>query len=889
MLSPFSSFSRARTLLQRAGNGTSALAGAGEAGVTDSDPLAAALQRITDLPDVEVVAMHREPARSAAFGTWPDHLDDRLLAALHGAAFARPYRHQEIALSALARGEHVVLCTATASGKSLCYQVPILDAVLRDPASRALMLFPTKALGRDQVESVRKLAHGLEISSFGVGVYDGDTPPDQRRAARVRAHAVATNPDMLHRGVLPHHHRWARFLAGLRYVVLDELHTYRGLFGAHVANVLRRLWRLCAHYGSSPQVIACSATIANPGELARALTGRAFIVIDHSHAPTAEKTFMVLNPKVVDPLTGVRRDYLKVTRAVTTQLRQAGVQTLTFCRTRKAVELLTRYMQDDERAEAEAGRGQGSADPSAIRGYRGGYLPQRRREVEQALREGKARVVATTNALELGIDIGGVDAVVLSGYPGTRAATVQRSGRAGRRGRPSATILCLSSAPLDQFIAADASFLTGRPPEHARVDPDNPEVVLPHLRCAAFELAFHFGSEATAGVATTDNARGASDVALGLPPTELRQGLDWLVEHGGLHREQDEDGAHYLPVQAGSPAEHVDLRGSLEENFTVVHEGTGDILAEVDFEDAPLYLHPGAIYPIEGQTHEVRRLDWDARKAFVRPVSADYYTEAISNLRVRMLDQDPETSGVGRSPEGQDASSVRSGHGFCHVVRTVPGFKKIRFGTHENIGFGPIRLPDLELHTTAAFWPFPARQAERIADPVRRCAAALAAAHALHHVAAMVLMCDTGDLGHVVVAGHPGSFGEVLGSGRRASAQAMLAAGAMPYIVLYDRHPGGAGLSSTAHALGAALLSRVAAMVRGCGCEHGCPTCMGPHVEPPREGPLAQARAIESATAAVSSDELVVARGDVVDLLEALVALEQRPGLGTGSEEGAWG
>lgn len=727
----------------------------------------------------------------------------------------RPYVHQAEALEAILRGEDVVLATSTASGKSICFQLPVLHAVLSAPSSRALMLFPTKALARDQVESMRALAEALGVSAVGMGLYDGDTPPDARRAARARAHAVATNPDMLHRGILPHHERWGRFLGALRYVVVDELHVYRGLFGSHVANVLRRLWRLCRHYGSAPQFIACSATIANPGELARGLSGRPVRVVDRDGAPRGARTFVVLNPQVVDPLTGVRRDYLKVTRDVTDILRTAGVQTLAFCRTRKAVELLTRYMQDEE------ARDQPERAPSqTIRGYRGGYLPERRREVERALRSGEARVVAATHALELGIDIGGVDAVVLSGYPGTRAATRQRAGRAGRRGQASLTVLCLSSNPLDQFVASEPSFLWEPTVEHARIDPNNPEVLLPHLRCAAAELGF-------------GDVTSLADAWTGLDATEVHAALSYLAEHGGVVRHildaptvETADGDRgertselFVGVAGSSPAEEVDLRGTVEENFAVIDEPSGDILAEVDFEDAPLYLHVGAMYPIEGRFYEVRQLAWDARKAFVRRVQADYYTEAICKLRVRV---------VGGDEADRGPVEVTHGQGLAHVVRSVPGFKKIRLGTHENIGFGPVSLPDLELHTTAAYWASPRTFSERVPEPDRRAATALAVAHALHHVGAMLLMCDRGDLAAVVTGGHPSAWGPVLLPNRRPTAEQVLAAGACPYVVLYDRAPGGAGLASAAAEMSATLLRRTRTVVAACRCGHGCPTCMGP-------------------------------------------------------------
>ncbi len=811
MLDDSSGFSRARNLLQRAGNGTSAHAGPGEADVSSGADLERLISALRERDELEIAAEHRVAARSGSYGAWPDRLDQRLLAALRARDLVAPYRHQEIALDAALGGRDVVIATGTASGKSLCFQLPILHAVLEEPDARALMLFPTKALARDQCESLRTLVRGLGARSFiGVAPFDGDTPPDERRAARARAAVIATNPDMLHRSMLPMHEGWARFFAGLRYVVLDELHTYRGVFGAHVGNVLRRLWRICAHYGSRPQVIAASATIANPQSLARAVIGRPEVVcVDEDCSPSGPRTVMILNPKVVDATTGVRRDYLKVTRVVANEVRRAGVQSLVFCRTRKAVELLTRYLRDDERGDGGPLPG-GSAN-DAIRGYRGGYLPDRRREVEAALRSGEARMVATTNALELGIDIGGVDVVVLSGYPGSRAATVQRLGRAGRRGEAALGVVVLSSMPTDQFIAADPAFLLGQPVEHAAVDPDNPEIWLPHLRCAVQELPL-VATECWGEMSADDTVCGA----------------DYLVERGVLLR-QDTVPPLYLARGADSAADQVDLRGPIEENFAVVDDA-GDILAEVAFADAPLYLHPGAIYPIEGRTFEVRALDWDGRKATVRAVDADYYTEAVPKLRVRILDPD------GAEAAAHDAvPDDRGGVGEAHVIRNVPGFKKLRFRTHENIGFGPVALPDLELHTRAAYWPLPTSALAMA--PTARATAALAAGHAIHHCAALLLMCDVADLGHAITAGHPSSYGTVASGIAGPDTNAQLAAAARPYIVLFDWMPGGAGLANTAFALGSGLFERAAAAVAGCSCAAGCPTCLGPSVAE-RERPI---------------------------------------------------
>ncbi|MEM7157380.1 MAG: helicase-related protein [Myxococcota bacterium] len=560
------------------------------------------------------------------------------------------------------------------------------------------------------------------------------------------------------------------------------------------------------------------------------------VVVDRDTSPCGPRRFLVVNPKVVDATTGVRRDYIKVSREITTTLRRAEVSTLAFCRTRRAVELLTRYLRDDEAREVSGRRAgaHGGDGPTAlrtartaIRGYRGGYLPERRREIERALREGEARVVASTNALELGVDIGGMDAVVLAGYPGTRAATWQRAGRAGRRGQPSLAVMVLSSSPLDQFVGASPDFLFDRAIEQARVDPDNPEVLLPHIRCAAQELPIMDG-EALPG--------------LGAEDTELAVG--YLAGRGGLHYEPGpgDTGAHVV-LGGDSPAEQVAIRGAMEENFSVL-DPAGEVLAQVDFEDGPLYLHPGAIYPIEGTPYEVRELDWDGRKASVRKVNASYYTVAVSKLRVRVVDATEEDDPEAQPPEWG------AGTGYAHVVRKVPAFKKIRLGTHDNIGFGPINLPDLELHTTAAYWGMPPEILREMPDPGRRAAAALACAHAMRHAAALLLMCDVGDLRHAVTSGHPGAWGIALDGGHGPDALAEIEAGGVPHIVLIDRNPGGAGLAVHAFTMGTMFFDRVIAVVTGCDCGQGCPTCMGPSTE--------------------AAEQYGVERSDVVTVLRAL-------------------
>lgn len=768
---------------------------------------------------LELADVKSSPAHPGSYAPWPGCVDPRLLNAAQGMGIERPYEHQAKALELVFSGRDVVMATATASGKSLVYQLPLLQSALIDPEARALGIFPTKALTRDQAQSMRRFIQSDASLSgcAGVGVVDGDATPAQRKAAQRKATFVWTNPDMLHRTILPNHGAWADFFAGLRFVVIDELHVYRGVFGSHVAQVLRRLWRVCAHYGNRPQIIACSATIANPKAHAQALCTRShFALIQGSAAPRGARHFVIVNPAVVDPLTGVRADYLKATRKVANHLRKAGIQGLVFCRTRKAVELVTRYLREDgsghQRNHIDIPRG--LVTPMAreraceeVRGYRGGYLSELRREVESELREGKARWVACTNALELGVDIGGLDAVVMAGYAGSRAATWQRSGRAGRRNSASLSVLVCSSSPRDQFVASNPSFLHEGSIESARVDPDNPDVFIPHLRCAAHELQLQ-----------------ASQGYPGVPLDEYQEALDSLEQAEILHSEVAQDGSvQYFALGEPSPANQVEIRGPLEENFCVIVASAdggqeGEILAEVDFHDAPMYLHVGAIYPVEGVTYEVRRLDWDARKAFVEPVQSSFFTEAICQLKVRLI----ETEAVLDRPH-----RLEVGLAWAHVMRIVPAFKKIRFGSHETVGFGPVDLPPLELHTRAAFWALDADLVATHTDPKLRAAVALCLAYSIHQVGAMRTMCDPSDLGRAVASDHAGSWGNVLSS-KKAGSEAMLEASGPPVIYIYDQTPGGIGLSSQLVAMGSAFLQSVVDFVQGCRCEHGCPTCLGP-------------------------------------------------------------
>src|SRR5215831_15813605 len=591
-----------------------------------------------DTPDLHVTALRRIPAVSARYAPFPSALDARLARALGARGISELYSHQAEAIEHSLALRNVVVTTPTASGKTLCYNGPVLSAILQDPSSRALYLFPTKALAQDQLAELQVVCETIARDSgeqVGVFTYDGDTPQDARRAIRARAHIVLSNPDMVHSGILPHHPRWAKLFENLRYVVIDELHAYRGVFGSHLTNVLRRLRRICRHYGSTPTFICSSATIANPRELAEGLVEEPFELVSESGAPRGEKLFLFVNPPVVNKQLGIRRSYLAETRRIAAEILKRKLQLIVFAQSRLTTEILTTYLKDD------FGGQPGSSEQ--IRGYRGGYLPQRRREIEKGLREGTVRVVISTNALELGIDIGALDVCIMAGYPGTIAATWQRAGRAGRRSSRSAAVLVASSAPLDQFVVRNPSYFFDRSPEHALIDPDNLHILVDHIKCAAFELPF-----------TAREAFGKHDV---------QEILALLAEQGLVHLSGDAGDEHsrWMWTNESYPADAVSLRSVSSDNFVVV-DTTHDsrVIGETDFTSGPATLHPKAIYIVEGKLFQVERFDFEGRKAYVRAVDCDYYTDAITYTRVTSLDTF-ETDG------GPERTASHS-HGEVHVV-----------------------------------------------------------------------------------------------------------------------------------------------------------------------------------------------------------------------------
>jgi len=760
--------------------------------------------------DPHVTAVRRLPPQTAQYAPFPESLDPRLLAALRARGIEQLYTHQAEAIEHVAAARHVVTVTPTASGKTLCYNVPVLDAILKDASSRALYLFPTKALAQDQLAELHQLATLIGEQGggdIGVFTYDGDTPQDARRAIRARASVVLSNPDMLHSGILPHHPRWAKLFENLKFVVIDELHAYRGVFGSHLANILRRLARVCRHYGSSPTFICSSATIANPQELAERLVGAPFSLVDQSGAPRGEKFFLFVNPPVVSPQLGIRRSYTSETRRVALEFLKRGLQLIIFAQSRLTTEVLTTYMKDA--VEGPPGT------PEIVRGYRGGYLPLRRREIERGLRSGEVRCVVSTNALELGIDIGALDVAVMAGYPGSIAATWQRAGRAGRRSGRSAAVLVASSAPIDQFVARNPDYFFGASPEHALVNPDNLHILLDHVKCAAFELPFR-----------KDDVFGNINI---------QEMLTILAEEGFVHLVDGQ----WQWTQDSYPADAVSLRSVTSDNFVVVatgEDGQERVIGETDFTSGPSTLHEKAIYLVEGQLFQVDRFDYEGRKAFVSAVECNYYTTAITYTKVTVLETFESTS-QDPGPRTQDPGPS---HGEVHVVSRVVGFKKIKFYTHENVGSGELDLPEQEMHTTSYWLTVDAETMAALPFGLAdRRDGVIGLAHAMRNVAPLLLMCDSHDLGLSVDGVAMEGSSRVGGLSRGAAAQAELSAS--PTIFIYDNYPSGIGFSEPLYGMHDQLIARTRELIEGCPCHSGCPSCVGPEGA---TGPQAKAVAL---------------------------------------------
>jgi DEAD/DEAH box helicase domain-containing protein len=726
---------------------------------------------------------HEVPARPARLAPMPAGVDPRLARALRAKGIESLYTHQAQAFDLARSGRHFVVVTPTASGKTLCYNLPVLNALLSAPETRALYLFPTKALSMDQVDELETLVRALD-ADIKAYTYDGDTPGDARRAIRTAGHVVVTNPDMLHAAILPHHTKWLRLFENLRYIVIDELHTYRGLFGSHMANVMRRLRRISRFYNSAPQIICCSATIGNPKELAERLLEDEVTLIDDNGAPSGPKVFAFYNPPVVNRELGIRRDALTEAGRIAGEFIRSRVPLIAFARSRRASELLLTSFR--ETAEAH------HIHPQRIAGYRAGYLPSERRAIEEGLRTGEILAVAATNALELGIDIGRLQAALLVGYPGTVASTWQQAGRAGRTQDLAAAILVANSSPLDQYIVRHPEYFFGQSPEVGLVNADNLYVLTSHVRCAAFELPI--------------------DDAERFGPNTLPEILDYLETQQIVHH--DRDRWHY--VADAYPAQEVSLRSASTENVVIIDttDPAPRVIGEVDLASAPGLVHEDAIYMHLGQQYHVDRLEWDERKAYVHRVNVDYYTTAQIAVDIRVLAE----FASGRAPGTDMVPAVPAAHGEVVVTYRPTIFKKLTLEQHENVGWGPIHLPESTLHTTA-YW----LTLSELGIPHDQIQGVLIGlSHALEHVAAFYLMCDPRDLGRAyeVHSPHTGK----------------------PTIFLYDTFPGGVGFAERLFRMHAEVLAAARDLVASCSCEAGCPSCVGPVLD---VGTYGKARVLE--------------------------------------------
>jgi DEAD/DEAH box helicase domain-containing protein len=714
----------------------------------------------------EITLDHVIPAAAAEFAPLPTNLHPELVTALAGRGIEQLYSHQAQAYQAVRKGRHLVVVTPTASGKTLCYNLPVLQRLLEDPEKRALYVYPTKALAQDQLAELSALKHGLPID-LRVDTYDGDTSPGRRTAIREGGHVVMTNPDMLHTGLLPHHTRWRRLFSSLEFVVIDELHTYRGLFGSQVANVIRRLKRICAFYGSHPLFICASATIRNPLELAQRLLEEENIeLVNRSGAPRGERRLIFYNPPLVNRELGVRRSSMLEARRIAAPWIRSGVQTIVFCRSRLQVEVMLSYLRQELDPRLDTSR--------RVRGYRAGYLPLHRREIEAGLRNGEIKGVVSTNALELGIDIGSLQAAVLVGYPGTIASTWQQLGRAGRKSG-SVGVFVASSSPLDQFIVRHPEYFLDTDPEEGLVDPDNLLLLAGHLQAGLFELPFE------------DEER--------LGRADVRELLQLFEDDGSATR----SGGRWFWSRQAFPAEEVHLRRILADNVVIIDTSKPrpQVIGEMDQFTAPVLLHEEAVYLHEGAQYHVDRLDWDEKKAYVRPVQVDYYTDALASVSVQVLDTfaGPEGDGLTRN------------HGELKITSLASMFKKIRFHTHENIGAGPIHLPEQTLHTTG-YWITVDEHLWGSLGRETLEAGLQGVAHSLRHVACLRLMCDPRDLGAVA---------EV----RSVTTQ-------LPTVTVYEVYAGGVGFASRLFDVHRELLEDAAALVHDCPCAAGCPSCVGP-------------------------------------------------------------
>lgn len=705
---------------------------------------------------------HTLDGKAAEYAAFPEELHPSLQKALRSRGIEQLYSHQREAFDKAMRGVSFTAITPTASGKSLCYHLPVLQEIIKDKSSRAIYLFPTKALAQDQKTDLNELieATGEEVLSY---TYDGDTAPGIRTKIRKAGHIVMTNPDMLHSGILPHHTKWVSLFENLKYIVIDELHTYKGVFGSHVAHVIRRLKRICAFYGSNPVFICTSATIKNPQELAEALTNEKHELIAKSGAPIGKKTFIFYNPPIVNPTFGVRRSAVLEVRDLSRRLFEAGIQTIIFAKSRVRVEMLVTYLKSLTAKKIQ---------DESIQGYRGGYLPSERRAIEKGLRDGSIQMVVSTNALELGVDIGQLQACIMTGYPGNIASAWQQAGRAGRRQDEALIIYVAQSTALDQYIVNHPTYFFGTHPEEARINPDNIIILMDHLKCAAFELPFSMTD--TYGEFT------------------VQELLAYLEEEGVLVKTSTQ--WHWMSDRF--PAHEISLRSAAQENVVIIDMTLpqNKVIGEMDTYSAMTLLHEEAIYMHQGTQYQVEELDWEEKKAYVREVDVDYFTDANLAVELKVLSEDKSAA--------YKSAIVSYGDVGLLAIPTI--FKKIRFNTHDNIGSGPISIPPMEMHTSATWISFDMPESwseEQLTDALN------GAAYAMGSFIPLFLHCDRSDLSVIP--------------------QVKAIHNDRPTIFIYDSYPGGIGLSERVYDILLSLLERTREHVENCPCKSGCPSCIG--------------------------------------------------------------
>jgi DEAD/DEAH box helicase domain-containing protein len=815
------------------------------------------------------------PKKPASFQPFPGDLHTWIKDALEARGIQALYTHQAEAYQLAKEGKNIVVVTGTASGKTLCYNLPVLNTLLSEKVSTALYLFPTKALSQDQYAGLKSIIDHMEASSGSIeqphpryeeinyAIYDGDTPLSARPKLRNQARLILTNPDMLHAGILPHHTGWAQFFRGLSFVVIDEVHTYRGVFGSHVANVIRRLKRIAKFYGSQPQFILTSATIGNPDELGQRMIDAPVCLIDQDGAEKGEKHFLIYNPPIIDKSLGLRRSAIQAGVSLAEDLLTYNLQTIVFSRARRTVEIILTYLREQAAASNTSKLQDRRTAEEIIRGYRSGYLPGQRRSIEQGLRRGDVRVVVATNALELGIDIGGMEASLLVGYPGTIAATWQQAGRSGRGEKSSLAVLVTSPNPLDQYLAKHPQYFFSRSPEHGMINPDNLLILLGHLRCAAFELPFTKGA-----------------VFGSINPADMQELLDILQAEGVIHS----SGYKYFWMADKYPSQSVSLRSAstervllqvvIEDEFAKKSLRT---IGEVDASSSFWMTHPGAVYMHEGTTYLVQDLDFENHVAILKPSNVDYYTEPreeVTVTQVEKLAEDPIAGGV-------------KAYGEVKVTSQVIGFRKIRWHTNETLGAENLDLPPSELFTTG-YWLALAeetvdqlkdeglwsnapndygpswqkqRDLARARDGFRCQVCGIpegAKAHHVHHkiplrmfetteqanqLANLITVCNSchrkietavrirsGLAGLAFTLGNLAPLSLMCDSGDlgiHSDPQSSLAEG-RPAIILYDMVPGGIGLSQRLYEIHIELMERGRELVASCECEDGCPSCVGP-------------------------------------------------------------